>query len=418
MDEGDTFPLTTGQLSTWQDLVAFTPEQQWEANFTFAWDIPDGVSLERAWAAVAQLGVRHESLRTTFVVDPAGQPWQRVGPPDPDWVLATAGQGTADVADLPALEAAQQRRAFDLTSDVLWRVWILTRDGRPHQVFVILNHMAADAAALVILMRDFRGILAGEPLPPAGTPRELARWQRENLEPRTRKAEAYWRRVLAEAPLRSGPVELGPPVGVNLWTGIPVAVGQAAAARLGISASALVAAAYGLAVARVTGADRILLISMSNNRFHRDLASVVTSVNEWVPQIVDYDPGQPFEEAAYRVHTRLLNAHKHGLYHPDPITAARVEARDRGIDPGYHLNAMVAPTGDPDAPMEPPRIEWYDCDRGAGPACYLTVRALTTFDLLFRIRRRDLDRATITAILGSIQDTLTAAVAAPVGRGD
>jgi hypothetical protein len=79
---------------------------------------------------------------------------------------------------------------------------------------------------------------------------------------------------------------------------------------------------------------------------------------------------------------------------------------------------MVAPTGDPDARLVPPRTEWYESDKRTGPACYLTVRALTTFDLLFRVRRRDLDRAKVTAMLESIQETLTTAVAAPVGRGD
>jgi len=417
VDVGATYPMTMGQLSVWRDVEKMPPERRWEANLVFAWDIPEGHSIDEVWNALGVIGMRHESLRTIYVVDDVENPRQRLATDDPAAVLDAVRQGTVDVADRAAVEDEQVRRAFDVTCDIPWRAWILTRDGLPRDLLVVINHMAADAAGLLIMRDDFHTILAGSPLPAPGLmPRELAVRQRDSTTGRLRTSEAYWRRTLAAAPRQTASPGPGEPIGATLHTGIPLSKAHEGAAGLGISLASVLLAAYYCALREATGSSKILLYPMANNRFDPTMADIVTSQNQWVPLVAEFDEAEPFDTLAGKIHWKTFNALKNGCHDVDATNRIRAEfsAMDPPVDPGYNFNAVVAPAGDPATEsIDPSRVEWYVPARTTGPGFYLIARAISSIELVFRVNRPGIDKEALTTCLTSVQDRLLSVAGLP-----
>src|SRR5262249_55719522 len=152
------------------------------------------------------------------------------------------------------------------------------------------------------------------------------------------------------------------------------------------SLASVLLTAYHRALCAATGEGTHLLFPMSSNRYSEDNASLVTSLNQWVPLLVDLDPAEPFDAAAAKTHWKSFNALKNGVCSPDAIVAIRAEHADAA--PGYYYNPILAPPGFPshDEPA-PATVQWYDPARTTGPGFYVIARGLTSLDLILRVNR-------------------------------
>ncbi|MGI5177300.1 condensation domain-containing protein [Dactylosporangium sp. CA-152071] len=407
MSGDETYPATVGQLSVWRDIERFPPDRLWEANLSFVWDLPEGDwTQEQVWAALGAVAMRHASMRTTYVVDPEGFPRQRIVAHTAEEVLAQVRQGTADVAEREEKDAAEIRRAIDALSELPWRAWILLEGDAPRQVLVVVNHMAADGVASVVLREDFETILGGTDLPPAPGPLELALNQTGEGSGRLRNAERYWRRTLAAAPRRHETGELDP-VGAVLQTGIPMPQAHEAMAKFEVTLASLILAAYYRGIQAATGEQEVLLFPMSANRFDEQHARVVTSLNQWAPLLLDLDAAEPFTEILPKVHWKAFNALKNGVCSPDAIWQIRDEHAklDPPADRGFYYNPMLAPPGFPsDDHLVAPKIDFFDHGRTTGPGFYLIVRGLTSLNLMFRVNRSGFDRDSVNTVMTTMQD--------------
>jgi hypothetical protein len=153
---------------------------------------------------------------------------------------------------------------------------------------------------------------------------------------------------------------------------------------------------------------------MSFNRFDAESAALVTSLNQWVPLLLEFDADEPLDSMVKKVHWKAFNAFKNGTCDPDAIVAIRTEfeALDPPIDPGFNFNAILAPPGfpAPEEPPAPPRFEWYDLDRTSGPGFYLIARAISSISIVCRIRWPAMTKPILEDFLMSMRDTLVEAV--------
>jgi Condensation domain len=433
---GTTYSMTIGQLAEYRDTLALPADHAWESNLSFVWDLRQECTVDQVWATFGALAMRHESLRTAYLVDSSGEPRQYLAADDPQAVLALADRGVADITELAALKKDMQEQKIDIHHDLPWRAWVLTDGGAPTKVLFIVHHIAADGAASLILENNFHALLAGEALPaPSGQPRSLVAHEQGVGARRLRSAERHWRRTLEAAPrvLPGARPAGGPMIGATVHTGIPLERAHEGAAALGVSVASVMLAAFYRALRLVTGSSEFLLLPMSANRFDAATATMVTSLSQRVPLLLAFDgdgDGAPglspdddpsFADLAHRVHWKSFNALKNGVCDPDAIARIReefFELADPPVDPGFNVNTILAPPGFA-APVdpEPPTTEFYVPTCNNRPGFYLVTPGIERIDLIVRSNRADFDRAAIAALLASMQETLqeAAGLVAAVG---
>ncbi|HWM02391.1 MAG TPA: amino acid adenylation domain-containing protein, partial [Actinophytocola sp.] len=162
-------------------------------------------------AAVRDVVVRHESLRTVFVEDGAGVPYQQVVPVE-ELVLDVP---VAEVApdELPAALAEVVAHRFDLSARIPIHARLFRCGAEEHLLALVMHHIAADGESLGPLARDLSraytarraGAAPGWTELPVRY-RDYTLWQREVLgeesDPTSELATqlGYWRTELAGAP--------------------------------------------------------------------------------------------------------------------------------------------------------------------------------------------------------------------------
>ncbi|MFH8491098.1 amino acid adenylation domain-containing protein [Streptomyces longisporoflavus] len=208
----DRVPVSYGQRRMWflNRLAEAESEAAGAYNLPLALRMEGALDLEALKAALGDIADRHESLRTVFP-DADGEPWQRV-------LEGAAGRPTLDVEQAAAERldeqlAAASGRGFDLSTELPWRVSLLTVAPEESVLLLVVHHIAADGWSMGVLARDLRvayearcaGRAPGwEALPVQYA--DYALWQREALgDPGDPESVisgqlAYWKGALADAP--------------------------------------------------------------------------------------------------------------------------------------------------------------------------------------------------------------------------
>ncbi len=163
-------------------------------------------------AALGDVLVRHESLRTVFPVD-GGSPYQHVL--DPAAALERLPFATVAIeeAGLAAASSVFLHRPFDLAADLPLRARLFRLPGGEHALLVVVHHIAGDALSWAPVARD---LVTAYRARAAGTAPELpdlavqypdfTLWQREMLgsesdpDSPVRRQLDFWRATLAGAP--------------------------------------------------------------------------------------------------------------------------------------------------------------------------------------------------------------------------
>ncbi|UUU37390.1 amino acid adenylation domain-containing protein [Streptomyces sp. CA-210063] len=201
-------PLSSAQQRLWVLYQVEGPSATY--NIPSAWRLTGELDVEVLRAAVHDLVVRHETLRTVFP-DEEGRAFQRVL--DADEVRVPFEVADTDVGRLPERLARASAYGFALDRELPLRVHVFRTGPEEWTLLLLLHHIAGDEwsegplngdLAVAYAARAAGRAPAWEPLPVQYADYTL--WQRDVLgdekDPESLAARqiAYWRQVLAGLP--------------------------------------------------------------------------------------------------------------------------------------------------------------------------------------------------------------------------
>lgn len=277
-------PLSLGQ----ENMIRCTLENEpADINKQGAWPVPDGVTVDGVLDALRALAARHEALRTVYPLPPGG------GRPT-EQVVRAEGEFGLDLVEAPEdpwaaadrIGRHNRARRFEVDHEFPLRLALVTRNGMPVVLSVVLCHAAVDGAATAFLVNEWLELAVGRELPPpAGpTPREIAAAERSPAGlRRTAASLRHWERILEAGPhavFADG--RLGPSEGLH--TSFAVHSVRAAAAletisgRLGAGPSAIMLAAYAALAAARAERGNVVIAALSANRHQRKVAEYIGTI--------------------------------------------------------------------------------------------------------------------------------------------
>lgn len=307
--------LTYGQRYLWWNHHVVPAGARHDMHIVLHYPLPAGTTVASVRSAINYLVRRHEVLRTTYQVDGAYWPQQRVEPPaaPPLRHVTTESDGSVSPADaINELTVAD----FDLAGEWPVRACVVTTGGAPTRLVLVLNHIAFDDWGVDLLKREFDSVLAAArerrpaPLTPVShQPADLAADEARQVAARG-EALAHWRREVALVPAdmlarrRGGP---GGPEGAHsgsLTSPQLLAAGQDVASRHRSWPSVVYQTTYVMLVAAYAGQWHTVHRSFASRRESSRYLDVMTCM--FTPNLVavDLSDDPPFSEALGRVEAR------------------------------------------------------------------------------------------------------------------
>ncbi|MGD0068385.1 MAG: amino acid adenylation domain-containing protein, partial [Streptosporangiaceae bacterium] len=179
-------------------------------NLPFAWRLRGELDAGALRAALDDVVMRHESLRTVFATED-GQAYQHIVPAGEATVSVTIA--TASSGEMASLIEAAARHEFDLARELPIRAWLFTVAEREHVLVLACHHIASDGWSMEVLMADLAAAYQARrdgrapgwaPLPVQYA--DYALWQRDLLGGATggggllAEQVEYWQGALAGLP--------------------------------------------------------------------------------------------------------------------------------------------------------------------------------------------------------------------------
>ncbi|WP_157103172.1 condensation domain-containing protein, partial [Nocardia vermiculata] len=322
-------PLSLAQSRIWL-LNRIDPESA-RYNIPFALRLHGPLDEIALSEAVADVLVRHESLRTLFPEDDQG----------PRQQILSVGECAATAlvlrtVDAPALEAelaAAAARGFDLRTEIPLRITVLRHGPDDHVLLVLAHHIAADGLSTMPLARDLVTAYAArrdgaapgwQPLPVQYA--DFTLWQHALLgdagdpDSRLHTQLEFWRRELAGLPpVVDLPTDRPRPAiasgaGATVEFTVPpelTAAIEALARSAGVSTFMVLHAAYATAVAKLSGTDDLAIGTPIAGRSARALDEVVGMFVNTLALRTRVHAGDRFTDLLAQVRARDVRAFTH-----------------------------------------------------------------------------------------------------------
>jgi hypothetical protein len=278
-------PMTWSQRLMWQDRQQHAEEDH-VFNLGEIVRLTRELPLEPVLAALEQLVLRHEALRSHFYLGPAGQPVQEVPAGGTVRVVVAAG---AEV-DVVQAELAERLRGeiFDLEGRELpVRFGVVTGEsGLPHAIVAVFSHLAVDLAGVWQACAELRELLGEEQEPARSNatvlqPLDRAAFETSRVGLRlSDQALRHLRKQLSEAPQTPVPFAPGPadrPRYRRMEMRSPALTTalRVIAQRLKVTTSSVLLSGIAVVLGAVSGGDRVLLRLILGNRGFPDLRDYV-----------------------------------------------------------------------------------------------------------------------------------------------
>ncbi|MFE3031376.1 amino acid adenylation domain-containing protein [Streptomyces canus] len=383
VERDQVLPLSFGQQRLWflDQLEPGSVEYNVPSPVWFDGPV-DVAALGEALSAVV---ARHEVLRTRLVAGPDGVAYQVIDPPARVPLPVVDVSGVEDpMAVARGLIEADAAAPFDLAGGPLLRA-CLVRAGLERCVLVLcLHHAVSDEWSGRIFRRDLQALygalLAGQPdpLPPLPVQyADFAVWQRSWLTGDVLDGQlAYWREVLAGAPVMDLPTDRPrPPVRSSEGTAthftVPAPVADVLrdlARRSGATMYMTLLAAVGVVLGRYAGLDDVVVGSPAANRTRAETEDLIGFFVNTLVLRTDLSGDPTFAELLDRVRETALGAYAHQDLPFEQLVDALVTERDRSRTPLFQVffnylrdDGEGAPAeGGPDGAQASPRTVKFD----------------------------------------------------------
>ncbi len=300
-------PMSAAQRRMWllDRLLASAGQSGQAYHISGAFDLQrpgqpmDVAALERAFGRLIE---RHETLRTTFVLQEDGEPCQRIAPPG----VQSHGP-RLPVVDLGLLAAADRdaerqrltdRHAilpFDLETGPLQRILLLRTDPSSYRLCLTQHHILSDAWSLGVLLGELSTLMTprlktaalknGASLPALPVQyADYAVWQEAWLDAGARAAQLdYWRRTLAGLPTLELPADRPrPPVATQHGAAhelrleaSDVRALEALGRRHGATLSMVLLTVFQLLLRRLSGTPEVVVGTLTANRHRAEVQGLI-----------------------------------------------------------------------------------------------------------------------------------------------
>lgn len=349
-------PSTWGQYSIWSEMRQIAP-------YHHRYNVPVSVLYKKPVKVSAALGAVHhalsvyESLRTRFRPAADGGLDQVLHADIQIPVRLVNTSYFRDIApEAMALRQSLADEPFDAAADWPVRIGLVVHNGLAYCLEAAVSHLSVDGQGVPALHRTLAGSPPGEAWL---QPIDEARFQRSPAGERINSAaEKYWRGVLQQAPRemfgqdRSGSRAPDHQIAALTSPALPAAV-DFLSKKMQIGSSAVLLAAFSLALSRVSGCQWCVMLVQSHNRSRAQLRHSVSTLAMPGLFLVKSDE-TAFPEMIRRTWPAVLAAYHFSYYDKRRIDQVRAAVeRDRGgrIDLSCWLNdrrsaAAQAPPAD------------------------------------------------------------------------
>ncbi|AGC43389.1 non-ribosomal peptide synthetase [Myxococcus stipitatus DSM 14675] len=324
-------------------------------NLPVALRLEGRIDVEALRRAFEALVARHETLRTTFVLNDE-QPRQQVHAPV-GWTLPVIDLSKlADSERGPAVrEHAHQeaRQPFDLVAGPLLRTSLLRLSEQEHVLLVTMHHIVSDGWSMGILVRDTAALYetfhSGTPLAlPQLTVQyaDFASWQRDWLQGAALDQQLdYWRTQLAAPPV----LELAtdrprPPVQTFRGATLPVRVPQelsasvkALAQQSGATPFMVLLAGFQALLSRYSGQDDVCVGSPIAGRTSAETEGLIGFFVNTLVLRARVESNTSFRELLAQVRSTTLGAYEHQDVPFEKLVEALQPQRDLSRNPFFQV---------------------------------------------------------------------------------
>ncbi len=355
----DVIPLSLTQESLW--LLEQIETGSTVYNEAFALRLTGNLEVDALHHALSDIVERHESLRTTFCVNAAGESGQMIHQPGgfalPQLDLTHLSE-TRQQDEIQALSTQAAQTPFDLVKGPLFHCQLLRLSARPtatsHVLLMVIHHLISDGWSIGLLVREiltqYAALVTGNPSPLPDLPvqyADYAIWQRSYLQEEVLKGHLdYWKHQLSGAPaLLELPTDRPRPAhqtfrGHRIFFSIDAGCVQklnTLAQHHSVTLFVVLLAAFNILLARYSRQDDILVGSPIANRHHQKLESLIGYFVNTTVFRTQLTEQQTFPELLAQVKKTTREAAEHQDVAFSSIVSAVQPVRDTSYSPLFQV---------------------------------------------------------------------------------
>ncbi|MFE3444631.1 condensation domain-containing protein [Nocardia sp. NPDC059180] len=311
------------------------------------------IDIDALHGTFEDLADRHETLRYNFA-EQDGEPVLRIRPRLGEFFRRVDLSGDPD-ATVTARELVREhaRARFDLGTDPLVRVLVVTLGPDLHVLQLTCHHAVTDGATPMILSRELPELYTArrESRPHQLAPlpiryRDYAAWHRRLMAGSALDHElAYWSELLADAPVLNLPTDFPRPARKTfvgdlypfVMPGALLTRLRALGQRHSVSLFVVLLTGLYLTLARHSGQRDIVIGTPTTGRGRREFEDLIGYFNSTVALRADFAADQQLAQLLERVRSVVLGALEHQEIPFDRVVNALVERRDLSRTPLFDV---------------------------------------------------------------------------------